>query len=135
MKIEITSLDEKGRGLGEGYAVPYAYPGDIVEIEIVNHKKKLGKLLKLSSPSAKRQTPACKHFGVCGGCLWQGLKYEEQLKFKEGVVKKLFGDSSPIPPHLTNTSTATAWTLPSGRTSPWGSRTSGTGSLMLKNAG
>ncbi len=98
MKIEITSLDEKGRGLGEGYAVPYAYPGDVVEIEIVNHKKKLGKLLKLSSPSAKRQTPACKHFGVCGGCLWQGLKYEEQLKFKEGVVKKLFGDSSPILP-------------------------------------
>jgi 23S rRNA (uracil-5-)-methyltransferase RumA len=98
MKIEITSLDEKGRGLGEGYAVPYAYPGDVVEIEIVNHKKKLGKLLKLVSPSAKRQTPACKHFGLCGGCIWQGLKYEEQLKFKEGVVKKLFGDSSPILP-------------------------------------
>lgn len=98
MKIEITAIDEKGRGLGEGYAVPYAYPGDVVEIEIINHKKKLGKLLKLSSPSAKRQTPACKHFGTCGGCLWQGLKYEEQLKFKEGVVKKLFGDTSPLIP-------------------------------------
>ena len=98
MKIEITAFDERGKGLGDGYAVPFTYPGDIVEIEIVNHKKKLGKLLKPLSLSPLRATPVCKHFGVCGGCPWQGLKYEEQIKIKEQVIRGFFAHTSPIIP-------------------------------------
>ncbi|MBI5399273.1 23S rRNA (uracil(1939)-C(5))-methyltransferase RlmD [Candidatus Saganbacteria bacterium] len=41
---------------------------------------------------ASAQTPACPHFGRCGGCAWQDTPYEEQLKRKMAVVQNLFGD-------------------------------------------
>jgi len=40
----------------------------------------------------------CKYFGICGGCSWQGYKYEDQLKLKEDKIRELFGDCSPIIP-------------------------------------
>ncbi len=99
-QYEIKDFDERGRGLGQGLAIPFTYPGDIVEAELVNHRKKTGKLLKLLSLSPHRQNPPCPLFGKCGGCSWHGLKYEAQLKFKEEKVKALFGDSLPISPSL-----------------------------------
>ncbi len=95
---EIKQLDEKGRGMAGDLHVQFAYPGDVVEVELLNRRKKTGKLISLIHPSPFRQHPLCPHFGACGGCPWQGLKYEAQLKFKEEKVKALFGECNPIFP-------------------------------------
>ncbi len=97
-RIEIKDLDEKGRGVGKDLHIPFAYPGDVVEAELINRRKKTGKLISLINSSPLRQDPPCPYFGKCGGCPWQGLKYEEQLKFKEQKVKNLFGECNPIIP-------------------------------------
>jgi 23S rRNA (uracil1939-C5)-methyltransferase len=59
-------------------------PGDVVDIEIFNNKKKYaeGRVLQTHTFSEKRADPFCSHFGTCGGCKWQHIKYEEQLQFK-----------------------------------------------------
>jgi 23S rRNA (uracil1939-C5)-methyltransferase len=69
-----------------------AYPGDEVEARIVKKKKSFAeaKTVNILTASEKRTEPKCKHFGVCGGCKQQDLKYEWQLKFKEQQVKDAF---------------------------------------------
>ena len=97
--MKIVSLDEKGRGVGpEGLHIPFAYPGDEVEAILINRRKKTGRLTKLIESSPDRQTPPCPYFGRCGGCPWQGLRYEAQLRLKEARIKTLFGDCRPIIP-------------------------------------
>lgn len=63
-------------------------PGDKVEAHIYRMKKQYaeGQLTKVITPSPKRVTPRCKHFGVCGGCSMQFLNYEDQLEWKEKMV-------------------------------------------------
>jgi len=85
-------------GVGGDLHIPFAYPGDVVETEIINKRKKLGKLIKVISPSKDRIQAPCKYFGECGGCRWQGLSYNAQLKAKEDLVRGLFGEASPILP-------------------------------------
>jgi len=96
--VKITALDDKGRGLGEGLSYPFAYPGDEIAGEIANKRKKTGRLVSLISGSPDRQTPPCPHFGRCGGCPWQGLKYEAQLRLKQARVESLFGECRSIIP-------------------------------------
>jgi 23S rRNA (uracil1939-C5)-methyltransferase len=45
-----------------------------------------------------RQAPPCPYFGQCGGCSWQDVSYEEQLRRKEELVRSLFGPGRPIIP-------------------------------------
>ncbi|MBS1772012.1 MAG: 23S rRNA (uracil(1939)-C(5))-methyltransferase RlmD [Bacteroidetes bacterium] len=68
--------------------VENAIPGDIVNVRITKDKKKWaeGKVTELITPSSQRTTPFCQHFGVCGGCKWQMLPYEQQLKYKQQQV-------------------------------------------------
>lgn len=96
--VKITALDERGKGIGEGASYPFTYPGDVISGSVMNKKKKLGAVHSLISGSPDRQTPPCPYFGRCGGCSWQGLKYEAQLKHKEALVRTLFGDCRPIIP-------------------------------------
>lgn len=96
--IEVNNFDEKGRGIAGDMYVPFCYPGDIVDVELTNRRKKRGKLISVINPSPFRQHPPCSYFGSCGGCPWQGLKYEAQLKFKEERVKFLFEECLPIIP-------------------------------------
>ncbi|KAF0134751.1 MAG: hypothetical protein FD145_468 [Candidatus Saganbacteria bacterium] len=96
MKLEISGVDEKGRGVGGDLFTPFAYPGDTIEAELVNKRKKTGRLISIITPSKHRQDAPCKHFGECGGCFWQGLKCEAQLKFKEEKIRDLFGIVNPI---------------------------------------
>jgi 23S rRNA (uracil1939-C5)-methyltransferase len=66
-----------------------AVPGDIIDLKITHRKKSFceGKLLRLVQPSEKRDEPFCKHFGICGGCKWQNMKYEHQLFYKQKLVE------------------------------------------------
>ena len=68
--------------------VPFCVPGDICDIQIRRKKHSFaeGEVVRFVELSKVRAVPFCKHFGVCGGCKWQNLPYEEQLKFKQQQV-------------------------------------------------
>jgi len=68
--------------------VPFAIPGDVVDIQITKKKHSYaeGEVVRLVQPSPDRIEPFCPHFGVCGGCKWQMLPYELQLKAKQQQV-------------------------------------------------
>lgn len=67
---------------------PAVAPGDVVDLRIVNVKKQYREAVaeRIHSYSAVRAEPFCEHFGTCGGCKWQHIRYEEQLAFKQQQV-------------------------------------------------
>ena len=68
--------------------VPFCVPGDVCDVQIRRKKHSFdeGEVVRFIEYSKVRATPFCEHFGVCGGCKWQNLPYEEQLKFKQQQV-------------------------------------------------
>lgn len=68
--------------------VPFCVPGDVVDVQITKKKHSFmeGRIERIISYSKVRETPMCEHFGICGGCKWQNLPYEEQLKAKQQQV-------------------------------------------------
>ena len=68
--------------------VPFCVPGDVVDVQITKKKHSFmeGRVERIISYSKVRKTPMCEHFGICGGCKWQNLPYEEQLKAKQQQV-------------------------------------------------
>ena len=68
--------------------VPYAVPGDVVDLQVrrKKHSYAEAEVVKFHHYSEQRATPFCQHFGVCGGCKWQCLPYEEQLRYKQQQV-------------------------------------------------
>lgn len=68
--------------------VPFCVPGDVVDVEILKKKHRYaeGRVVRFVSKSSVRAEPFCEHFGVCGGCKWQNLPYDEQLKAKQRQV-------------------------------------------------
>ena len=90
--VTITGIAAEGKALVRiddlVVFVPFAVPGDVVDLKILKKKHsyaeaRVERYLKLSD---LRAVPFCQHFGVCGGCKWQNLPYEEQLKFKQQQV-------------------------------------------------
>ena len=63
-------------------------PGDVVDVRVTNRRKSFfeGVPIVYHSLSADRIEPFCAHFDTCGGCKWQHLPYEMQLKFKQQQV-------------------------------------------------
>ena len=68
--------------------VSFCVPGDIVDVQITKKKHSFmeGRIVRIVQYSKVRETPMCTHFGICGGCKWQNLPYEEQLKAKQQQV-------------------------------------------------
>ena len=94
IEVEIESLSYNGgRGVArhEGLVifVPWTAPKDIVLIEIIETKKSyaVGKLIEIVKPSPYRRNPPCPVAGVCGGCTWQHLFYEEQVLQKQRILE------------------------------------------------
>ncbi|RMG23006.1 MAG: 23S rRNA (uracil(1939)-C(5))-methyltransferase RlmD [Bacteroidetes bacterium] len=81
-----------GRHDGRVIFVEYAVPGDKAEVEVFKRHKKqhFGRISRLLVPSPHRVEARCAHFGVCGGCKWQMMAYEAQLKFKQQQVLDAF---------------------------------------------
>ncbi len=73
---------------GKTVMVTNAIPGDVVDVQVVKSKKNYfeARILHFLKYSTDRITPRCSHFGICGGCKWQNLAYEKQLKYKEEEV-------------------------------------------------
>ncbi len=68
--------------------VPFCVPGDVADLQVVRKKHKYceARVARFVELSPLRTEPRCKHFGTCGGCKWQNLRYEEQLKAKQQQV-------------------------------------------------
>lgn len=68
--------------------VPFVVPGDVCDIRIVSRKRRFmeGKVIRYHKYSDKRTEPVCSHFGVCGGCKWQSMSYQQQLFYKQKQV-------------------------------------------------
>ena len=66
-------------------------PGQKVRFSVnkIRKGKAEGRILEVLEPSAEEISPSCPHFGQCGGCTYQNLPYEEQLKLKEGQIKAM----------------------------------------------
>lgn len=75
--------------------VPFVVPGDIVDLQVKRKKHHYceAEVVRFIKKSSIRQQPMCEHFGICGGCKWQNLPYEEQLKAKQ---KQVFDQLSRI---------------------------------------
>lgn len=80
--------------------VKYAAPGDVADIRISGKKKKflMADIENLITPSEQRAETFCVHFGTCGGCKWQHLKYQNQLDFKSQEVKDAFQRIGKVTP-------------------------------------
>ena len=91
-QVEITAVAAEGKALArvddKVVFVPYVVPGDIVDLQVKKKKSNYMEAVavKLYKASSLRDEPFCQHYGVCGGCKWQCLKYEEQLKAKQQQV-------------------------------------------------
>lgn len=72
--------------------VPFAVPGDEVEVLITEVRKNFsrGKLIRVIKPSPFRVQPVCPVFGECGGCHWQEIDYKKQLMYKKQIVSNAF---------------------------------------------
>jgi 23S rRNA (uracil1939-C5)-methyltransferase len=91
--VEITDFAAEGKCIfksedGVIFVEGNVAPGDIVDLEVVRTKKKLKEAVvtKVHSKSALRTDPYCLHHLVCGGCKWQHIAYEHQLRFKRQQV-------------------------------------------------
>jgi len=94
IKIESIAFGGEGVGRIDNFVVfvPFSTPGDELEIEITQLKKKFvrGKILKIIKPSPTRVNPLCRYYENCGGCCYQHLNYEYQLKIKKKQVQEAF---------------------------------------------
>ena len=90
--ITITAIAAEGKALArvddKVVFVPFVVPGDVVDLQVKRKKHSFMEAIavKIHTYSPNRTTPLCQHFGVCGGCKWQCLKYEEQLRWKQQQV-------------------------------------------------
>ncbi|MFH1654728.1 MAG: class I SAM-dependent RNA methyltransferase [Pseudomonadota bacterium] len=103
MKVKIEKLVHGGSGSalldGKMVFVPYAVPGDEVEIEIVASHRGYdeAKIVKIVKPSDDRVEPECPVFGRCGGCQWQHISYDAQAYWKEKIVREALVRIGKIP--------------------------------------
>lgn len=90
--VQIIDIAEEGKGVGKAddfvLFVDKAVPGDVADIQVYRSKKNFGegKITELKQASEYRTQAFCEHFGTCGGCKWQHMTYEAQLKFKQKSV-------------------------------------------------
>ncbi|MCS7074688.1 MAG: 23S rRNA (uracil-5-)-methyltransferase RumA, partial [Bacteroidia bacterium] len=91
--LEVVDIASDGIGIakqdGKVYFVESVVVGDRVKVLPLKRKKNAWKtkLLEIVQPSLNRIIPKCSHFGTCGGCKFQHIRYETQLQFKQKQVE------------------------------------------------
>lgn len=96
MEVQITSLDHQGRGIGrinnKIIFIPNTIPGEIVDVKIINEKKKYmeGIATNFIKTSSERISNLCPYYPKCGGCQLLHLPYQKQLQYKEDKIKNIF---------------------------------------------
>ena len=99
--VTITGIGAEGKAIaripmpnGEGGTsdivcfVPYCVPGDVVDLQVTKKKHSFmeARVERFITYSDERCEPQCPHFGECGGCKWQILPYQAQLRYKQQQV-------------------------------------------------
>lgn len=90
--IEITGIAAEGKALTRindmVVFAPYCVPGDVVDLQITKRKHSFmeARVERIVKPSEQRCEPVCKHYGECGGCKWQILPYDQQLRYKQQQI-------------------------------------------------
>lgn len=90
--IEITGVANEGKAIARVNDMvvftQFVVPGDIVDLQVTRKKNSYmeGRVTKIHKYSDRRAEAFCSHYGVCGGCKWQILPYEDQLKAKQEQV-------------------------------------------------
>lgn len=126
LELTIHTLTNEGRGIGRinnwAIMVPFVIPGEKVRVRIFRNHKNYSEadLVEILEPSPERIQPYCPLFGKCGGCQYQHISYENQLKWKRqqvvdcleriGKIKadvqplipseKIFGYRTKLTPHF-----------------------------------
>lgn len=97
--VEIEAVAAEGKCIAhvdeQVVFVPFVVPGDVVDLQVVKKKHRYceARVVRFIKKSDVRAMPKCEHFGICGGCKWQNLPYEEQIKAKQ---KQVFDQLSRI---------------------------------------
>ncbi len=90
--VKITDVAAEGKAMARVdnmvVFVPFAVPGDVVDLRVMRKKRNYAEaeVVAFRERSGMRVEPFCPHFGVCGGCKWQCLPYEEQVRWKQTQV-------------------------------------------------
>jgi len=91
--VEVLDAAAKGKTIGKApdgrvIFLNNAVPGDVVDVQTTKKRKAYfeGTAINFHALSDKRVEPKCEHFGVCGGCKWQNMGYENQLTYKQNEV-------------------------------------------------
>ena len=104
LRIEDLAFGGEGVGRADGFVVfvPFVAVGETVEVEITERKAHYARarLLQVLEPSPDRVDPACAHYGRCGGCQYQHLRYEAQLRVKHKQVTDLLQRIGGIDPSV-----------------------------------
>lgn len=97
--------------------VPRVLPGELIEARVVKAGRKYARAEPMSviRPSPDRVAPRCRHFGTCGGCTWQHLRYGAQAKRKEDLLRRLLE-------HQVSAAAAKAVAPIAAMAEPWGFR-------------
>ena len=91
-EVTITDVAAEGKAIAKVddmvIFTQYAVPGDVVDLQIFKKKKNYmeGRVIKFHSYSEKRCSAQCEHYGTCGGCKWQIIPYDEQIRYKQKQV-------------------------------------------------
>lgn len=91
-QVKVLEMAAEGKSLAKindkVLFIPQSVPGDIVDVQVTIKRRRFmeGRIVKFHSYSEKRVEPFCEHFGVCGGCKWQFISYEDQLTNKYQTV-------------------------------------------------
>ena len=100
LELAVDTMAFKGRGLGriggKAVFVEGAVPGDYAEVMLVRDKKNWAEaqITRLLRPSGIRQSSPCRYSGECGGCQWDSIPVQEQLRWKTDFVRDAFGKFS-----------------------------------------
>ena len=101
--IDVIDAGSDGQAVGKwnDYVVfiKNAVPGDVVDVQITRKKRRYAeaKVIEYVKLSDKRTKPECEHFGICGGCKWQNMNYENQLYYKQKQVADALQRIGKIP--------------------------------------
>lgn len=94
MQAKIEGISHRGEGVarinGKATFIPYAIPGEEVEVEIMQEHKRFtrGKLTGICTASPDRRQSACPAYYDCGGCAYQHVDYARELDLKRNMVKE-----------------------------------------------
>ena len=113
-EVTLTTLTYGGDALGrleDGRAVfvPFGLPGERLRVRLTDEKRGFarGEIVEILQASPERIQPRCKHFGQCGGCYYQHMPYEMQLKIKADILRDQLQrigkiENPPIQPTLSS---------------------------------